>query len=102
MYREDYARAGFRMMSSGDETGARSSSQGVLFCMLLLIVGAVPAYLGLANAIYVPIAFALSSLFIAVAMQFHRRRTARSALALFIASIVYLPLLLGALVLTKT
>ena len=102
MYREDYARAGFRMMSSGDETGARSSSQSVLFCMLLLIVGAVPAYLGLANEIYVPIAFALSGLFIAVAMQFHRRRTARSARALFIASIVYLPLLLGALVLTKT
>jgi len=102
MYREDYARAGFRMMSSGDETGARSSSQSVLFCMLLLIVGAVPAYLGLANAIYVPIAFALSGLFIAVAMQFHRRRTAQSARALFVASIVYLPLLLGALVLTKT
>ena len=101
MYREDYARAGFRMMSSGDETGARSSSQGVLFCMLLLIVGAVPAYLGLTNAIYVPIAFALGGLFIAVAMQFHQRRTARSARALFIASIVYLPLLLGSLVLTK-
>jgi protoheme IX farnesyltransferase len=101
MYREDYARAGFRMMSTGDETGARSSSQSVLFCMLLLIVGAVPAYLGLTNAIYVPIAFALGGLFIAVAMQFHRRRTARSARALFIASIVYLPLLLGALVLTK-
>src|SRR6266699_1895047 len=55
MYREDYVRAGFRMMSSDDETGARSSSQSVLFCMLLLIVGGVPAYLGLANAIYVPI-----------------------------------------------
>jgi protoheme IX farnesyltransferase len=102
MYREDYARAGFRMMSSDDETGARSSSQSVLFCMLLLIVGAVPAYLGLTNAIYVPIAFALGGLFIAVAMQFHRERTARAARALFIASIVYLPLLLGALVLTKT
>jgi protoheme IX farnesyltransferase len=102
MYREDYARAGFRMMSSGDETGARSSSQSVLFCMLLLIIGGVPAYLGLTNAIYVPIAFALGGLFIAVAMQFHRKRTAQAARALFIASIVYLPLLLGALVLTKT
>src|SRR6266404_5493849 len=35
MYREDYAREGFQMMSSDDETGARSSSQSVLFCMLL-------------------------------------------------------------------
>src|SRR6266403_2928595 len=101
MYRDDYARAGFQMISSDDRTGDRSASQCVLFCMLLLIVGAVPAYLGVTNAIYVPIAFALGGLFIAVAMQFHRKRTARAARALFIASIVYLPLLLGALVLTK-
>jgi protoheme IX farnesyltransferase len=101
MYRADYARAGFQMISSDDETGARSSSQSVLFCLLLLIVGGVPGYLGLTNAIYVPIAFALGGLFIAVAMQFHRRRTTRDARRLFIVSIVYLPLLLLALIVTK-
>jgi protoheme IX farnesyltransferase len=101
MYRDDYARAGFQMMSSGDETGERSSSQSVLFCMLLLIVGAIPGYLGLTSAIYVPIVFALGGLFLVVAMQFHRKRTARDARALFLASIFYLPMLLAALVLTK-
>jgi heme o synthase len=101
MYREDYARAGFQMISSGDETGARSSSQSVLFGMLLLIVGGLPGYLGLTNAIYVPIAFVLGGAFIAVAMQFHAKRAAREARALFIASIIYLPLLLLALVTTK-
>jgi protoheme IX farnesyltransferase len=101
MYRADYARAGFQMISSDDETGVRSSSQSVLFCLLLLVVGGVPAYLGLTNAIYVPIAFVLGGLFIAVAMQFHRRKTARDARRLFIMSIIYLPLLLLALVVTK-
>jgi protoheme IX farnesyltransferase len=101
MYRDDYARAGFQMISSGDETGARSSSQSVLFGMLLLIVGGLPGYLGLTNAIYVPIAFVLGGAFIAVAMRFHTKRTAREARALFIASIIYLPLLLLALVTTK-
>jgi len=101
MYREDYARAGFQMMSSDDETGARSSSQSVLFCMLLLIVAGVPGYLGLTNAIYVPIAFALGGLFIAMAMRFHGKRTPQQARALFVTSIVYLPLLLIALVATK-
>lgn len=101
MYRRDYARAGFQMVSSDDETGARSSSQSVLFCMLLLAVAGVPAYLGLTNVIYVPIAFALGGVFIAVAMQFHRKRTAGAARALFITSIIYLPLLLIALVVTK-
>jgi protoheme IX farnesyltransferase len=101
MYREDYARAGFQMMSSDDETGARSSSQSVLFCMLLLIVAGVPGYLGVTNAIYVPIAFALGGAFIAMAMRFHGKRTPQQARALFVTSIVYLPLLLVTLVVTK-
>src|ERR1700738_3304358 len=87
MYRADYVRAGFQMISSGDETGARSSSQSVLFCMLLLIAGGVPGYLGVTNAIYVPIAFALGGAFIAVALRFHQKRTEGAARTLFIASI---------------
>ena len=38
MYREDYARGGFQMLSRDDDTGVRSASQSVLFCMLLLII----------------------------------------------------------------
>jgi protoheme IX farnesyltransferase len=101
MYRIDYARAGFQMVSSDDESGARSSSQSVLFCLLLLIVAGVPGYLGLTNAIYVPIAFALGGAFMAMALRFHQKRTRREARSLFIASIIYLPLLLLTLVLTK-
>jgi protoheme IX farnesyltransferase len=101
MYRADYARAGFRMMSGDDETGLRSSSQSVLFCILLLIVAAIPSYLGLTNIIYLPIALALSGWFVAMAMRFHKDRTPRNARALFLCSITYLPLLLAALVLTK-
>lgn len=101
MYRADYSRAGFRMMSGEDETGLRSSSQSVLFCILLLIIAGVPSYFGLTNIIYLPIALALSGWFVAVAMRFHKERTPGSARALFFSSIIYLPLLLGALVLTK-
>jgi protoheme IX farnesyltransferase len=101
IYRADYARAGFQMLSKGDETGARSSSQSVLFCILLLIAGGIPGYLGVTNAIFVPIAFALGGAFIAIALQFHQKRTQAAARVLFIASIVYLPLLLLALVATK-
>ena len=102
MYREDYDRAGFRMLSSGDETGARSASQSVLFCMLLLIITGVPTYLGLTSASYLIAALALGAWFTAAAMHFHNRRTPRAARSLFLTSIVYLPLLLLALVITKT
>ncbi len=102
MYRDDYERAGFQMLSRGDETGARSASQSVLFSMLLLIVTGVPAYLGLTSAIFLPIALGLGGWFTAVALRFHRQRNARAARTLFLTSIIYLPLLLLALVLTKS
>jgi heme O synthase-like polyprenyltransferase len=41
-------------------------------------------------------------MFTAVAMRFLRMRNASAARLLFITSIVYLPLLLGALILTKS
>jgi protoheme IX farnesyltransferase len=102
MYREDYALGGFRMMSSDDETGVRSASQAVLFCMLLLILSGLPFYLRLTSAIYLPIALALGCWFTFMAMQFHKKRTFKAARALFLTSIIYLPLLLVAIVLTKS
>src|SRR5205823_4877174 len=102
MYRDDYSRAGFRMISSDDRSGERSASQSVFFCILLLIIAGLPASLGVVTMFYVPIELALGGLFIAVAMRFLRLRTTASARLLFIGSIVYLPLLLGALVLTKS
>jgi protoheme IX farnesyltransferase len=101
MYRADYARAGFEMISSDDESGARSSSQSVLFCLLLLIVASVPAYLGVTNIWFVPISLVLGGLFMIAAMHFHKHRTVRAAGLLFMTSITYLPLLLLASVLTK-
>jgi heme o synthase len=102
MYREDYSRAGFRMISSDDLSGERSASQSVLFCILLLIVGGLPAFVGIVTFAYLPIELLLGGLFIAVAMRFLRVRTREAARLSFMASIVYLPLLLVALVLTKS
>lgn len=101
MYRDDYSRAGFEMISGDDQTGERSASQSVLFCILLLTLSGLPGFVGIASLIYVPIAVALSAGFVAMAMRFLRLRTRASARTLFLASIIYLPLLLGALVFTK-
>jgi protoheme IX farnesyltransferase len=101
MYRQDYARAGFRMLSSDDETGVRSASQAVLFCMLLLLLGGIPAFIGMVHPVYLLAELGFGGTFIAVAFRFHRAGTVRNARLLFLSSILYLPLLLLALVLTK-
>lgn len=101
-YREDYARAGFQMVSKGDDTGTRSASQAVLFCILLLLVSGVPAFLGIVSSLYLAFELALNGLFILVAMRFLRTQVPADARKLFLTSIIYLPLLLLALVLTKS
>jgi protoheme IX farnesyltransferase len=102
MYREDYARAGFRMISSDDRTGERSASQSVFFCMLLLVLAGLPAFVGIVDFSYVAIELFLGGLFILTAMRFLKARSRKTARLLFIASIVYLPLLLVGLVLMKS
>jgi protoheme IX farnesyltransferase len=101
MYRTDYSRAGFRMISSEDSTGERSASQSVLFCMLLLIIAGVPTFIGVTTFTYVYVELVLGGIFVAVAMRFLRTRTQRDARLLFITSIIYLPALLLAMVMTK-
>jgi protoheme IX farnesyltransferase len=101
MYRDDYARAGFQMISSDDATGARSASQSVFFCMILFVVAGLPAFIRMATVFYLLAAWVLGGLFIVMAMRFLKTRTRNDARRLFITSVIYLPLLLGALVLCK-
>jgi protoheme IX farnesyltransferase len=101
MYREDYSRAGFQMISNNDPKGDRSASQSVFFAMMLLVVAGLPAFVGVTSQLYVPVALVLGGVYVASAMRFLRNRTPASARSLFLVSIIYLALLLGALVLTK-
>jgi heme o synthase len=101
MYREDYARAGFEMISKDDQSGARSASQSVLFCILLLFISGGPAFLKVVNYNYLTVELILNGLFIFAAMRFLRTQQHVDARRLFFTSIIYLPLLLAALVLTK-
>ena len=101
MYREDYARAGFQMLSRRDIDGARSSRQSVFFATLLIVASIFPALLRVTGPVSLGGELFLGLLFLMVAVRFWRRRTAREARTMFIASIIYLPLALAVLVITK-
>src|SRR5438874_11920785 len=89
------------MILSEDRSGERSASQSVFFCMVLFVVAGLPAFIRMATVFYLLAELILGALFIAVAMRFLRTKSRSDARRLFVASIIYLPLLLGALVLSK-
>jgi protoheme IX farnesyltransferase len=101
MYREDYVRAGFVMLSGRDLEGARTGRQSVFFTTLLLVASVTPAWFNMVSLLYLPVALSLGAVFLGLAFRFQTHRTLASARQLFFASIIYLPLLLGALVLAK-
>lgn len=102
LYREDYAAAGFQMLSVNDPEGFMTSRQALLYALGLLAVSLLPTLLGIASPIYFVIALMLGTLFTMAAFLFVKNRTRKNARQLFFASIIYLPLVLGALVLFKS
>ena len=52
IYRDDYLRAGFRMLTAGDPTGAMTGRQAVSYALALVPAGLLPAMVGLAGPIY--------------------------------------------------
>jgi protoheme IX farnesyltransferase len=101
MYRDEYARAGFVMLPMVDTTGERTGRQALSHTLGLLPVSLSPFLFKLVGPVYLVGAFLLGVVFVGFAFQFARERTVARARALFYASILYLPLLLGLMVYDK-
>jgi heme o synthase len=98
LYRDDYARARIPLLPVVEPDGRRTGSQALIYAAALWPVSLLPAVVGLAGAPYSAIAAALGLAFIWQTARFARERSMRNARRLFLCSIGYLPLLLGALV----
>jgi len=102
LYREEYAQAGFRMLSGRDPDGRRSASSAIRNSIALIFVSAVPFLQGVSGRIYLSVALVLGGLFLIQAIRFALLLNAMSARRLFFASIFYLPVLLAVLVMDRT
>jgi heme o synthase len=98
MYKDDYRNAGIPLLPVVEPDGRRTGRQAVLYTAALWPVSLLPALVGLAGAPYSAIATTLGIVFIWLSVVFARDRSHDSARQLFLFSITYLPLLLGALV----
>ena len=98
LYREEYAKAGFVMLPNVDADGSRTALHSVSNTLALLMASLCPFAFGLTGKIYLAFALVLGAGYFVCAVRFARQLTARRARQLFLASIIYLPLLIAALV----
>jgi protoheme IX farnesyltransferase len=101
MYRDEYAKAGFVMLPNIDPDGSRTAQQSISNTIALIFASLCPFALGMSGKVYLAAALVLGAGFLFCAIQFARQMTQRRAKQLFFASIIYLPLLLGAMVWDK-
>ena len=101
MYREDYARAGYLTLPRGKSQGCFMAWQTLVFSLALIPVSVVPAFLQRSGFVYFIGALVLSSGFFYYAAQLAFSRSNTMARRLLLASIVYLPLAYGLMVLGK-
>ena len=101
LYREDYAKAGFVMLPNVDCEGVRTGRQAITHTVFLIIASLMPFTMKLFGTAYLFGALLLGVLFLIAAVSFSANLSRQSARRLFFASIIYLPLLLGLMVMDK-
>lgn len=101
LYREDYARGGYVMLPVVDPQGGRTARHTLYHTVAMMTASVLPALLGLTGGIYLAGALLLGGLFLSATLWFARCLHRGSARALFLASILYHPVLVGLMVWDK-
>jgi protoheme IX farnesyltransferase len=101
MYRSDYARAGYRMLTVSDPEGATTSKHILGHSTGLCVASLLPYILGFLTIEYAISALILGGLFLLFILNLLRKRTNTAARQVFLASLLYLPAILLAMVAGK-
>ncbi len=101
MYREDYSRAGIRMLPTVDPAGDATFRQIVATSAILVPVSLLPSVIGMAGIRYFFGALILGMLILQVSLWASRHRSNVRAKWLMHATVAYIPLLLTWMILDK-
>jgi heme o synthase len=109
LYREDYLRAGIRMLPALQPDGWSTVFEAIIYAILMIPVSTIPYFLHLTGRVYLSSAIVLGLVYLGYAIRFSgitRARTAAEsrgyARALLKASVIYLPILLTVMMLDAT
>ncbi|MGO4881367.1 MAG: heme o synthase [Bryobacteraceae bacterium] len=101
MYRDDYARAGIRMLPVVEPDGRSTARQIVLYGLALIPVSLVPSILGMSGRIYLIGALLLGLYFLYSGVRVALDRTILRARNVLMVSVFYLPLIYGLMLLDR-
>jgi len=101
MYKEDYARAGIRMLPVVEPDGRSTARQIVLYGIALIPVSLAPTLLGMSGKIYLAGALLLGLWFLYSGVRVAVERTTVRARGVLVTSVLYLPLIYGLMLLDR-
>jgi heme o synthase len=101
MYRDDYARAGIRMLPVIEPDGRSTMRQIVMFGAALIPVSLGPWMLGMSGHIYLGGALLLGVWFLYSGVRVAMERSLARARSVLITSVLYLPFLCGLMILDR-
>jgi protoheme IX farnesyltransferase len=97
IYRREYAGAGLKMLSTVDPSGVRAGAQAMTAALVLVPVSLVPILSQPGGLVFAAWAVALGAGFLFSAACFFVQKTEPAARRLLIASLLYLPAMMGLL-----
>ena len=95
MYKDDYSRAGIKMLPVVDPSGDSTVRQILLYSLALIPISLLPRYLGMAGNVYLVGALILGAIYFYSGVLVARELNRAQARRVLLASIVYLPVLYG-------
>jgi heme o synthase len=101
MYREDYERAGIRMLPVVEPDGQSTARQILLYMFALVPISLLPSYFGMVGNLYLFGAFALGLVFVWSGVGVILDRTRQRARRVLLTSVLYLPALYGLMLLDR-
>ena len=101
MYKDDYARAGIRMLPVVEPDCRFTARQIVLYGMALIPVSLLPALIGMSGMVYGVGALLLGLWFLYSGVRVALERTLTRARGVLVTSVLYLPLIYGLMLLDR-
>lgn len=102
MYREDYGRAGIRMLPVVEPDGRSTTRRMIFFALTLIPVSLVPSLIGMTTRLYTVGACCLGAGYVMAAILAGRDGTRAGARRVVLTSVVYLPVLYALMITEHT